>query len=167
MQSKITTRPDRMEGLSTCGHQRQQILHAIRFRARNQDGDTPPSRHDEKKAIAFHRQLRQEHPPAIFADLSGDSTSGFDFTPIQQFNISLSRFHVFEDLDTRLPICTGTPLLVSKPDSSIACEMRSKLGKVTLLNYVPKNYRTAHSALRTRGRFGHAIIGLASWIAPT
>ena len=106
-------------------------------------------------------------PPAIFADLSGDSTSGFDFTPIQQFNISLSRFHVFEDLDTRLPICTGTPLLVSKPDSSIACEMRSKLGKVTLLNYVPKNYRTAHSALRARGRFGHAIIGPASWIAPT
>jgi len=36
-------------------------------------------------------------PPAIFADLSGDSTPGFDLTPIQQFNISLSGFHVFED----------------------------------------------------------------------
>jgi len=44
MQSKMTTRPDRMESLSTCGHQRQQVLHAIRFRARDQDGDTPPSR---------------------------------------------------------------------------------------------------------------------------
>lgn len=47
-------------------------------------------------------------PPAIFADLSGDSTPGFDFTSIQQLNLSLSGFCVFEHLDTRLPISTGT-----------------------------------------------------------
>ena len=105
--------------------------------------------------------------PAIFADLSGDSTPGFDFAPIQQFNISPSGFHVFEDLDTQLPICTGTPLLVSKPEFLYSVRDEIELGKVTWPNYVPTNYRTAHSALRARSRFAQAIIGPASWIAPT
>ena len=55
-------------------------------------------------------------PPAIFADLSGDSTPGFDFTPIQQFNISLSGGFTFSR--TLVPGCpfVREPLLVSKPE---------------------------------------------------
>src|SRR5947199_305434 len=37
-----STGPDGEKSLSTCGHQRQQILHAIRFRTKDQHGDTPP-----------------------------------------------------------------------------------------------------------------------------
>ena len=75
--------------------------------------------------------------PAIFADLSGDSTPGLDFTPIQQFNISLARFYVFEDHEIRLPICPETPLLVSKPEFLYSVRDEIDLGEVTLLNYVP------------------------------
>jgi hypothetical protein len=75
--------------------------------------------------------------PALFADLSGSSTPDLDFTPIQQFDISLSRFHAFEDSDTRLPICPGTPLLLSKPEFLYSVRDEMDLGNVTLLNYVP------------------------------
>jgi hypothetical protein len=75
--------------------------------------------------------------PAMFADLTGDSTPAFDFTPIQEFSISLSRFHVFEDQETRLPICPGTPLLISKPEFLYKVRDEIDLGDITLLNYVP------------------------------
>ena len=80
--------------------------------------------------------------PATFVDLTGDSTPNFEFTPIQQFSISLSRFHVFEDGETRLPICPGTPLLVSKPEFVYSVRDEIDLGDVTLSNYVPTYPRT-------------------------
>jgi hypothetical protein len=80
--------------------------------------------------------------PAMFADLSRDSTPGLDFTPIQQFNISLSRFYVFEDHEIHLPICPGTPLLVSKPEFLYSVRNEIDLGEVTLLNYAPTYPRT-------------------------
>ena len=99
--------------------------------------------HDENKAISFHGQNSGRNTPAIFADLSGDSTPGFDFTPIQQFNISLSGFHVFEDLDTRLPIYTGTPLLVSKPEFlySVRDEIEIGQGNIAELGPNELSYR--------------------------
>jgi hypothetical protein len=75
--------------------------------------------------------------PAIFASLSGDSTPGLDFTPIQQFNISLTRFYVFEDHEIRLPICAGTALFVSKPEFLYSVRDEIDLGDLALLNYVP------------------------------
>jgi hypothetical protein len=75
--------------------------------------------------------------PANFADLGGDSTPSLDFTPIQQFNVSLSRFNVFEDHEIGLPICPETPLFVSKPEFRYRVRDEIDLGEVTLLNYVP------------------------------
>jgi hypothetical protein len=86
--------------------------------------------------------------PAMFADLTGDSTPAFDFTPIQQFSISLSRFHVFEDRETRLPICPGTPLFISKPEFLYSVRDEIELGDIRLSNYVPTNPRVIVPPIR-------------------
>jgi hypothetical protein len=75
--------------------------------------------------------------PAIFTDLTGDSAPGLDFTPVQQFNISLSRFYVHEDHEIRLPICPGTPFLISKPEFLYSLRDEIDLGEITLMNYAP------------------------------
>jgi hypothetical protein len=75
--------------------------------------------------------------PAVFADLSNNSTPGFDFTPIEQFSISMARFYAFEDHEIRLPLCPSTPLLVSKPEFLYSVRDEIDLGEITLLNYVP------------------------------
>lgn len=75
--------------------------------------------------------------PAIFANLGSDSSPGLDFTPIAQFSFALERYHIFEDLQTRLPICPGTPLLVSKPEFQYSVREELDLGEIKLSDYVP------------------------------
>jgi hypothetical protein len=75
--------------------------------------------------------------PATFADLSGESGASLDFTPIQQFNISVSRYYEFEDRDIRLPVCSGTPLLVTTPKFLYAVRDEIDFGEITLSNYEP------------------------------
>lgn len=93
------------------------------------NGDCPVSR--EATSEAWSRS------PATFADLNRDSTPDLDLTPVQQFTISLSRFYRFEDHEVRLPICPGTPLLVSTPQFRYSVRAEIDLGEVNLMNYVP------------------------------
>ena len=75
--------------------------------------------------------------PATFANLSEESSPSLDFTPIQQFNISISRYYEFEDHEIRLPVCSGTPLLITTPKFLYAVRDEIDLGEITLANYLP------------------------------
>jgi hypothetical protein len=75
--------------------------------------------------------------PATYYDLGSDTGPDFDLSPIQSFFVVLSRYHFFEDLDTRLPVCSGTRLLVSKPELQYAVRDEIDLGEITLANYHP------------------------------
>jgi len=75
--------------------------------------------------------------PATYYDLGSDSGPDFDLSPIQNFFVGLSRYRFFEDLDTRLPVCSGTRLLVSKPELRYAVRHEIDLGEITLANYHP------------------------------
>lgn len=73
--------------------------------------------------------------PATYSDLGSDSGPEFDFTPVQDFTIILSRFYFYEDHEIRLPVCSGTRLLVSKPELQYAVRDEIDLGEITLANY--------------------------------
>ena len=73
--------------------------------------------------------------PATYSDLGSDSGPEFDFTPVQDFTIILSRFYFYEDHEIRLPICSGTRLLVSKPELQYSVRDEIDLGEITLANY--------------------------------
>lgn len=75
--------------------------------------------------------------PAFYASLGGSSTPDLDFTPIQQFDLSLSRHSIREDLQSSLPVCSGTRLLISKPEFQFSVRDEIDLGEVTLANYHP------------------------------
>ena len=75
--------------------------------------------------------------PAFFADFSTSSTPDLDFTPVQQFSISLSRYRIFEDLLVRLPICSGTRLVISKPEFQYSVRDEIDLGEIRLADYHP------------------------------
>jgi hypothetical protein len=75
--------------------------------------------------------------PAMFADLTVSSTPDLDFTPIQQFTIDLSRYYSFEDLSVRLPICSGTRLVINKPVFQYSVRDEIDLGEIHLADYHP------------------------------
>lgn len=75
--------------------------------------------------------------PASYSVLSSDDTPDLALSPIKQFDIDLSRQFVFEDRQLRLPICSGTSLLVSKPKFLYSVRDEIDLGDITLLNYLP------------------------------
>jgi hypothetical protein len=75
--------------------------------------------------------------PAFYSVLSSDDTPDLALSPIKQFDIDLSRQFVFEDRQLRLPICSGTSLLVSKPKFLYSVRDEIDLGDITLLNYLP------------------------------
>ncbi len=75
--------------------------------------------------------------PAIYYDLESDTGPDFDLSPVQDFSVGLSRFYAFEDHEIRLPVCSGTRLLVSKPQLQYAVRDEIDLGEITLANYHP------------------------------
>jgi hypothetical protein len=75
--------------------------------------------------------------PATYYDLASDSGPDFDLSPVQDFSIGLSRFYFFEDHEIRLPVCSGTRLLVSKPELQYAVRDEIDLGEIALANYHP------------------------------
>ena len=85
------------------------------------------------------REATAEEPwapsPATYSDLASDSGPEFDFSPVQDFSIALSRFYFYEDHEIRLPICAGTRLLVSKPELQYSVRDEIDLGEITLANY--------------------------------
>lgn len=85
------------------------------------------------------REATGEEPwaasPATYSDLAADTGPDFDFSPVQDFTIDLSRFYFYEDREIRLPICSGTRLLVSRPELQYAVRDEIDLGEITLANY--------------------------------
>jgi len=85
------------------------------------------------------REATAEEPwaasPATYSDLQADTGPEFDLSPVQDFSIGLSRFYFYEDHEIRLPICSGTRLLVSKPELQYAVRDEIDLGEITLANY--------------------------------
>jgi len=75
--------------------------------------------------------------PATYWDLESDTGAEFDLSPIQDFSVGLTRFYYFEDHDIRLPVCSGTRLLVSKPEFQYNIRNEIDLGEITLANYHP------------------------------
>lgn len=75
--------------------------------------------------------------PASYSVLNKDTGPDSELSPIQQFNITLSRRYSYEDLQIALPICEGTRLLVSKPEFLYAVHDEIDLGDITLMNYLP------------------------------
>lgn len=75
--------------------------------------------------------------PAVFARLGESSSPDLDFTPIQQFDIELSRFFVYEDHQVRLPLCSGTHLFLSRPKFLYSVGEEIDLGEIRLANYHP------------------------------
>ena len=73
--------------------------------------------------------------PATYSELGSDSGPELDFTPVQDFTIVLSRFYFYEDHEIRLPICSGTRLLMSKPELQYSVREEIDLGEITLANY--------------------------------
>jgi hypothetical protein len=76
-------------------------------------------------------------PPASFESLSGDNSSEIDFTPIQQFTVTLSRHYIFEDSRVPSPICANTSLLLNTPKFVYSARAEIDLGEIALMNYLP------------------------------
>ena len=75
--------------------------------------------------------------PAAYYDLGLDTGPDSDISPIQDFSIGLSKFYYYEDHEIRLPVCSGTRLLVSKPELQYAVRDEMDLGEIMLVNYHP------------------------------
>lgn len=75
--------------------------------------------------------------PAAYYDLGLDTSPDFDLSPIENFSIGLSKFYFYEDHEIRLPVCSGTRLLLSKPNLQYAVRDELDLGEITLANYHP------------------------------
>jgi hypothetical protein len=75
--------------------------------------------------------------PAFFESLGSSSTPDLAFTPIQQFDLSLSRYSFYEEFRSNLPICTGTRLVVNKPEFLYSVRDEIDLGEIALANYHP------------------------------
>jgi hypothetical protein len=80
--------------------------------------------------------------PAFFTDFDSSSTPDLSFSPIQQFDVNLSRYSVLEDQQTRLPVCPGTHLFTSKPKFLYSVREEIDLGEIRLANYHPTFPRT-------------------------
>lgn len=75
--------------------------------------------------------------PASYSALGSDGSPDFEFSPVREFGIDLTRYFVFEDRQIRLPVCPGTSLFVSKPEFRYSVRDEIDLGDITLLNYLP------------------------------
>jgi hypothetical protein len=75
--------------------------------------------------------------PASYENLAGDGNPEVDFTPIQEFTVTLSRFYILDDLKVPLPICAGTPLILNRPKFVYSTRAEIDLGEIRLENYWP------------------------------
>ena len=75
--------------------------------------------------------------PASFVELSGDSTPDLQLSPINDFNVSLTRLYAYEDRSSTLPICAGTPLYISNVKFRYPVRAEVDLGQIVLNRYAP------------------------------
>lgn len=80
--------------------------------------------------------------PASFVELSGDSTPDLQLSPINDFNISLTRQYAYEDRSSSLPICPGTPLYISSVKFRYPVRDEVDLGRIVLSDYMRGISRT-------------------------
>ena len=74
--------------------------------------------------------------PASFVELSGDSTPDLQLSPINDFNVSLTRQYVYEDHSSSLPICAGTPLYISYATFRYPVRGEVDMREIVLNHYV-------------------------------
>jgi hypothetical protein len=74
--------------------------------------------------------------PASFVELSGDSTPDLQLSPINDFNVSLTRQYTYEDRASSLPICAGTLLYISSVKFRYPVRGEIDLGRIVLNDYV-------------------------------
>jgi len=74
--------------------------------------------------------------PASFVEFSGDSTPDLQLSPINDFNVSLTRQNAYENSSSSLPICAGTPLYISDVKFRYPVRGEVDLGQIVLNNYV-------------------------------
>ena len=75
--------------------------------------------------------------PAFYANLSESSTPEFDFTPIQETSVYLSRMRAYEDLATDVPLCSGASLVLARTKFQYTVRTEIDLGNIRVSNYVP------------------------------
>jgi hypothetical protein len=75
--------------------------------------------------------------PASFVEISGDSTPDLQLSPINDFNVSLTRQYAYEDRSSNLPICAGTLLYISNVKFRYPVRAEVDLGQIVLSHYVP------------------------------
>jgi len=75
--------------------------------------------------------------PASFVEFSGDSTPDLQLSPINDFNVSLTRQYAYEDRSSSLPICAGTLLYISNVKFRYPVRGEVDLGQIVLNHYVP------------------------------
>jgi hypothetical protein len=75
--------------------------------------------------------------PASYSALGSDTSPDFEFSPVREFGIDLTRYFVSEDRKIRLPVCPGTSLFISKPQFLYSVRDEIDLGYITLLKYLP------------------------------
>jgi hypothetical protein len=75
--------------------------------------------------------------PASFVEFSGDSTPDLQLSPVNDFNVSLTRHHAYEDRSSSLPICAGTPLYISNVIFRYPVRGEVDLGRILLNDYFP------------------------------
>ncbi|GAC1639617.1 MAG: hypothetical protein NVS9B14_20870 [Candidatus Acidiferrum sp.] len=75
--------------------------------------------------------------PAFFANLSESTSPDFDFTPVHETLVSLSRRHIYEDLGASIPLCSGTSLVLAHTKFQYTVRTEIGLGNIRLGNYAP------------------------------
>jgi hypothetical protein len=75
--------------------------------------------------------------PATYTSFRENSDPDLSFGPIQQFELTFSRRHIYEDSKTAVPVCPSTKLLVATTKFQYTTRAEIDLGEVKLANYVP------------------------------
>lgn len=75
--------------------------------------------------------------PAVYTSLSDSSTPDFDFTPVRETYVYLSRQHVYEDRGTNVPLCSGSTLVLARTKFQYTVRTEIDLGNIRVSNYVP------------------------------
>jgi len=75
--------------------------------------------------------------PAVYANLSDSSAPDFDFTPIRETYVYLSRQHAYEDHATGVTLCSGSTLVLARTKFQYTVRTEIDLGNIRVSNYVP------------------------------
>lgn len=75
--------------------------------------------------------------PATYFNFSRSSSADVLLSPVSQSEFSFSRRHVFEDLKSKVPVCSSTRFLFATLKYQYTVRAEVELGDIKLLNYLP------------------------------